>query len=373
MAEVRLENVTKMYGRKMAVNDVSFSCKEGEFLSIIGPTGAGKTTILKMIAGIEKITSGKIYFNDRLVNELPPQERDIAMAFESYNLYPHFSVYENIAFPLRAPRVKGSLSPGEERQRVEEIASFLGIKELLDRKPQQLSGGQRQRVSLARALVRKPQAYLLDEPIAHLDTRLKFSTQTILKELASKLGSTIIYVTHDYREALGLSDRMAVLRKGAIEQIGTPEEVYSTPSSDFVGRFLGEPAINLIDGEVVTRDNKVFFKAGDDFTIPIREDLVGSMEKVVRQEDGKRMVRLGIRCSNIKVAKEKISGKSFPLSIYAVAHEAESTLITFELKDVFLHVRTRERADYSLSERSWLDFDQDHLLFFKKTIELSKT
>jgi len=373
MAEVRLENVTKMYGRKIAVKDVTFSCKEGEFFSIVGPTGAGKTTILKMIAGIEKITSGKIYFNDRLVNELLPQERDVSMAFESYNLYPHFSVYENIAFPLRAPRIKQSLSSGKERERVEEIASFLGIVELLDRKPQHLSGGQKQRVSLARALVRSPQAYLLDEPIAHLDTRLKFSTQTILKELASKLGSTIIYVTHDYREALGLSSRMAVLRKGGIEQVGTPEEVYSAPASDFVGRFIGEPPINLVDGEILTRDNKVFFKAGDDFNIQIRQDLVGAMEKVVRQEGDKRLVRLGIRCNHIKVGKEKISDKSFQLPIYAVAHEAESTLMTFDLKDVFLQVRAGERTDHSLSERVWLDFDQNHLLFFTKTIELSKT
>lgn len=372
MAEVRLENVTKMYGRKIAVNDVSFNCKEGEFFTIVGPTGAGKTTILKMIAGIEEVTSGKIYFNDRLVNELPPQERDVAMAFESYNLYPHFSVYENVAFPLRTPKMKGSLSPEEERQRVEEIADFLGMMPLLDRRPQELSGGEKQRVSLARALVRKPQVYLLDEPIAHLDARLKFSTQTLLKELAAKLGITIIYVTHDYREALALSDRVAVLRKGVIEQLGTPEEVYHTPSTDFIGRFIGEPPINLIDGEIVTRDKKVFFKAGDDFTIQIREDLVDSMEKVVRQEDGKRMVRLGIRCAHIKVAKEKISDNSFQLPIYAAAREADSTLITFELKETFLEVRTRERFRYDLSKRFWLDFDQDHILFFEKTLEVSK-
>ena len=371
MAEVSLENVTKMYGRKIAVNDVSFNCKEGEFFTIVGPTGAGKTTILKMIAGIEEVTSGKIYFNERLVNELPPQERDVAMAFESYNLYPHFSVYENIAFPLRTPKMKRSLSPGEERQRVEEIADFLGMAPLLDRKPQELSGGEKQRVSLARALVRKPQAYLLDEPIAHLDSRLKFSTQVLLKELAGKLGITIIYVTHDYREALALSDRIAVLRKGVIEQLGTPEEVYYTPSTDFVGRFIGEPPINLIDAEIVTTDKKTFFKAGD-ITIQIREDLVDSMEKVVRQEDGKRMVRLGIRCTYIKIAKEKISDNSFQLPIYSVAREADSTLITFELKDTFLVVRTRERLRYDLSERFWLDFDQDYILFFKKTIELSK-
>ena len=375
MAGVRLENVTKSYGRKMAVKGVSFTCKEGEFFSIVGPTGAGKSTILKMIAGIEDITSGKIYFNGRAVNDLPPQERNVSMAFETYNLYPQFSVYDNIAFPLRALRWGLKLSPQEERRRVEEVANFLGIGELLDRLPQHLSGGQKQRVSLARALVRRPEVYLLDEPIAHLDARLKFSTQTLLKEFATQYRSTIIYVTHDYREALALSDRIAVLRRGAMEQEGTPEEVYYTPTTDFVGRFIGEPPINLIDGEIITRDNKVFFKAGEDFTIPIRQDLVGSMEKVARQEDGKRMVRLGIRCNHIKVevAKEKISGKSFQLPIYAVAHGAESTLITFELKDVFLHVRIGERFEYALSERFWLDFDQDHILFFKKTIELSKT
>ncbi len=372
MAEVSLENVTKMYGRKIAVNDVSFNCKEGEFFTIVGPTGAGKTTILKMIAGIEEVTSGKIYFNERLVNELPPQERDVAMAFESYNLYPHFSVYENIAFPLRTPKMKGSLSPGEEKQRVEEIADFLGMTPLLDRKPQELSGGEKQRVSLARALVRKPQVYLLDEPIAHLDASLKFSTQVLLKELAGKLGITIIYVTHDYREALALSDRIAVLRRGVIEQLGTPEEAYHTPSTDFVGRFIGEPPINLIDGEIVTTEKKAFFKVGDDFSIQIRENLVDSIEKVVRQEDGKRMVRLGIRCAHIKVARGKISDNSFQLPIYAVAREVDSILITFELKDTFLAVRTRERLRYDLSERFWLDFDQDHILFFKKTIELSK-
>ena len=187
MAEVILENVTKLYGRKRAVNGVSLTCREGEFLSIFGPTGAGKSTILKMIAGIEPITSGRILFNGRPVNDLPPQERNVSMAFESYNLYPHLNVYDNIAFPLRAPRWGLKLSHAEERAKVEEIANFLGIGELLERLPQHLSGGQKQRVSLARALVRKPEVYLLDEPIAHLDARLKFSTQSLLKEFAAQV------------------------------------------------------------------------------------------------------------------------------------------------------------------------------------------
>ncbi|MBN2186641.1 MAG: ABC transporter ATP-binding protein [Dehalococcoidia bacterium] len=372
MLEVSLENVSKLYGRKVAVRDISFSCKAGEFFSIIGPTGAGKTTILKMIAGIEKVSSGKVYFNERVVNELPPQERDVSMAFESYNLYPNFSVYDNIAFPLRAPKLRGSLSHEEERQKVEAIADFLGIMKLLERKPVELSGGEKQRVSLARAMVREPQIYLLDEPIAHLDARLKFSTQTLLKKLAGKLGVTIVYVTHDYREALALSDRILVLRRGGIEQIGTPEEVYYVPSSDFVGRFVGEPPINLIDGEVVSEGKKTFFRAGDDFSIQIREDLLSSMEGVASQEDGKRMVRLGIRCSNIKVAEEKIGDNSFQLPVFAVAQQAESSLVTFELKDVFLQVKLEKRVKYGLSDKVWLDFDQDRILFFKKTVELAK-
>lgn len=372
MAGVRLENVTKTYGRKVAVNDVSFDCKDGEFFSIVGPAGAGKTTILKIVAGIEKVASGKIYFDDRLVNELPPQERDVAMAFETYNLYPHFSVYENIAFPLRAPRSEESLSPQEERQRVEEIADFLGITTLMDRRPTQLSGGERQRVSLARVMVRKPQVYLLDEPISHLDASLKFSTQTALKRLSSKLGTTIIYVTHDYREALGLSDRVAVLRKGAIEQIGTPKDVYHTPSSDFVARFIGDPPTNLIEGEIVTRDEKTLFNAGDVFTIQIRKELIESAEKVVRQEGDRRNVRLGIRSSQIRVSGEKVSDNSFQLPIYSIVRTDQGTLCTFDLKDTFLQASIEREVQYDISENVWLDFDQNHMHFFEKTIEISK-
>ncbi len=375
MAEVRLENVTKLYGRKMAVQDVSFTCWEGEFFSIVGPTGAGKTTILKMIAGIEDISSGKIYFDGRVVNNLSPQERNVSMAFETYNLYPHFNVYDNIAFPLRAPRWGLKLSAGEEKRRIEEIASFLGIGELLERLPQHLSGGQKQRVSLARALVRKPEVYLLDEPIAHLDARLKFSTQTLLKEFASRYRSTIIYVTHDYREALALSDRIAVLRRGVIEQEGTPVEIYYTPATDFVGRLIGEPPMNLIDGEIITQGGKTFFKAGEDFTVQIRDDRVEAMKKVSRRENGKTLARLGIRCEHIRLSRKKISNSSFQLPVYAIVHEAESSVVTFELEDTFLYVRTRGEkgfSDYRQSEMIWLDIDQDSLFFYDKTVETSR-
>ena len=374
MAEVVLESVTKLYGRKRAVNGVSLTCREGEFLSIFGPTGAGKSTILKMIAGIEPITSGRILFNGRPVNDLPPQQRNVSMAFESYNLYPHLNVYDNIAFPLRAPRWGLKLSHAEERAKVGEIASFLGIGELLERLPQHLSGGQKQRVSLARALVRKPEVYLLDEPIAHLDARLKFSTQSLLKDFAAKYRATIIYVTHDYREALALSDRVAVLRKGQIEQEAVPEDIYYRPVSDFVGRLIGEPPMNLMDGQIVEQGGRSCFQAGSSFCLPVPAGLLDSMRACARQENGSLMARLGIRCEYIKLAREKISETSFQLPVYAIVHEAESSVVTFELANVFFYARVRQElglVDYRVSEKLWLDFDPQHMMFFPKTIELS--
>lgn len=376
MVEVKLENVTKLYGRKLAVNDLSFNCREGEFFSILGPTGAGKSTILKMIAGIEPISSGKIFFNDRLVNNLPPHERNVSMAFETYNLYSHFNVYDNIAFPLRAPKWKLNLSKEEEKKRVTEIADFLGIGKLLDRKPQNLSGGQKQRVSLARALVRKPEVYLLDEPIAHLDAKLKFSTQTLLREFAVNYGSTIIYVTHDYREALALSDRMMVLRKGKFDQIGTPEEIYYTPKIDFVGMSVGEPPMNMVDGELVNQDGKIFFKVGNYFTFELNEDLASQAEKVAKTENNKLATRLGIRCENILISNKKISDKAFELPVYAVIHEAESSVITFELANAFLHARVGRGRGYDechISEKVWLDFIPENIFFYEKTVELTKS
>ncbi len=374
MAEVILENVTKLYGRKRAVNGVSLACREGEFLSIFGPTGAGKSTILKMIAGIEPITSGRILFNGRLVNELPPQERNVSMAFESYNLYPHLDVYDNIAFPLRAPRWGLNLSREQERAKVEEIASFLGIGDLLERLPQHLSGGQKQRVSLARALVRRPEVYLLDEPIAHLDARLKFSTQSLLKQFASKYRATIIYVTHDYREALALSDRVAVLRKGLIEQEGVPEDIYYRPVSDFVGRLIGEPPMNLMDGQIAEQGGRTFFQAGASFSLPVPEELLPSLRAGARLENGSPLARLGIRCEYIKLARERISEASFQLPVYAIVHEAESSVVTFELAKVFFYARVRQElglVDYRVSDKLWVEFDQEHMTFFPRTIELS--
>ena len=367
MAEVRLENVTKYYGRKRAVEDVSFTCKEGGFLSIVGPTGAGKSTILKMVAGIESITSGRILFNGKLINDFPPQERNVSMAFESYNLYPHISVYDNIAFPLRAKRWGFNLSKDEEYAKVKEIASFLGIDEYLERLPQNLSGGQKQRVSLARALVRKPEVYLLDEPIAHLDARLKFSTQTLMKEFAQEYKSTIIYVTHDYREALALSDNLIVLRKGKVVQEGPPEEVYNYPRIPFVGRTIGEPPMNVINGDVNIKSGSMEFKAGDDFSFSDTGELSMKAEKLEEELEGSSKALVGIRSEHIRLGRKKISEISFKLPVYAITHESESSVITFRLSDgtfIYARVGQEEESDYEPSEEIWLDFDADKTFFY---------
>ncbi len=371
MASVRLQNVTKAFGRKIAVENVNLECGDGEFLSIVGAAGAGKTTILKMVAGIEKPTSGTIYFNEQPVNDLRPQIRNVAMAFETYNLYSHFTVYENIAFPLTTPRARAEMGPGEERKRVEEIADFLGIKRLLDRKPVQLSGGEKQRVSLARAMVRKAQVYLLDEPIAHLDARLKFSTQKSLKRMSRKMGTAIIYVTHDYREALGLSDRVAVLNDGNIEQVGTSKEIFETPATDFVARFIGDPPTNLIDVDVVEKNGNTYCQAKD-FEIEISGGPLEALKKAVVYADGRHTVRMGIRSFHVSVTQKQTSKNAFQLPIYAIARTPEGTLITFELEDTFLMVSTEGKAPFEMSDKVWLEFDPEHLLFFKKTIALSK-
>ncbi len=326
-----------------------------------------------MIAGIEPVTSGNIYFNGKVVNDLPPQERNVSMAFETYNLYPHMTVYDNIAFPLRAPRWRLRLTPQEEKKRVEEIATFLGIEKLLDRLPQNLSGGQKQRVSLARALVRRAEVYLLDEPIAHLDAKLKFSTQTLLKEFAQRYGSTIIYVTHDFREALALSDRMVILRRGRVEQEGTPEEIYYYPRTDFVGRLVGDPPMNLVDGELVSRGGILFFHKGEDFTLRLEGALAEKANSVAQEENGRRIVRLGIRPEHIRLSGEKPSDNAFRLPIYAVIHESESSVVTFRLKDnTFLYVRTVGFCKYGRGEEIWLDFDPQWMFFYGRTVEVAK-
>ena len=245
MAVVETRDLTKVFkeGALGAVNSVSLETREGEFLVFLGPSGSGKTTLLRMIAGLEAPTSGDILIGGRVVNDLTPRERRIAMVFQSYALYPHLSVYKNIAFPLKAQKIKKEL----HQAKVEWAAALLGIGALLERKPRELSGGERQRVALARAIVREPAVFLLDEPLSNLDAKLRASAREELERFHRRVGTTTIYVTHDQVEAMAMGDRVLVLNKGVVHQLGTPAEVYDHPADTFVAAFLGSPSMNLAE------------------------------------------------------------------------------------------------------------------------------
>ena len=259
MASIRFDKVGKRYANGfVAIENLDLTIKDREFLVLLGPSGCGKSTTLNMIAGLEDVTSGALTFGDIKVNNLPPDKRDVAMVFQSYALYPHKTVYENIAFGLRMRKTPES----EVDARVRSAAQKLAITHLLDRRPSQLSGGQRQRVALGRAMVRKPSVFLMDEPLSNLDAALRISMRAEIKQLHTEMQTTFVYVTHDQAEALTLADRIVVMKDGAIEQIGTPHDIYEKPATTFVASFLGNPPINFLDGVLAAEGGRSLFRAG---------------------------------------------------------------------------------------------------------------
>ncbi len=247
MARIMFDHVTKRFDDTTAVDELTLEIEDGEFLCLVGPSGCGKTTALRMLAGLEDVTSGRLIIGDRVVNNAAPGSRNIAMVFQSYALYPHMTVYDNLAFGLRNYKV-----PKEEiRRRVNSAAEILELDGMLKRRPKQLSGGQRQRVALGRAIVREPDAFLMDEPLSNLDAALRVQTRAEILKLQQRLGTTTLYVTHDQIEAMTMGDRIAVMRKGVLQQIGTPEDLYTKPVNTFVATFIGSPAMNLLDSSVL--------------------------------------------------------------------------------------------------------------------------
>ena len=256
MSNVILKNVKKTYdNNKVVINSVDLEIKDKEFIVLVGSSGCGKSTLLRMIAGLENITEGEIYIGDRKVNDVPPKDRDIAFVFQSYALYPHMTVRENIAFGLKMRKVPKN----EIEEKVAQAAQILNLTEYLDRKPKQLSGGQRQRVALGRAIVRNPKVFLMDEPLSNLDAKLRVQMRSEIKKLHEKLQTTFIYVTHDQTEALTMGDRIVVLNNGNIAQIDTPDEVYNNPKNTFVAGFIGSPQMNFIDGKDLSLDENILY------------------------------------------------------------------------------------------------------------------
>lgn len=257
MAKVRLEHVWKRFGKVVAVKDFNLETEDGEFVVFVGPSGCGKTTTLRMIAGLEEISEGRIYIGDRLVNDVPPKDRDIAMVFQNYALYPHMNVYENMAFGLRLRRY-----PKDEiDRRVKEAARILKIEHLLNRKPRELSGGQRQRVAMGRAIVREPKVFLMDEPLSNLDAKLRVEMRAEIAKLQRRLGVTTIYVTHDQVEAMTLGHRIVVMKDGEIQQVDTPLNLYDFPANRFVAGFIGSPSMNFIRAHVEAQGDRVYLTA----------------------------------------------------------------------------------------------------------------
>lgn len=289
MAEVVLNGIGKRFGATEVIRDLSLSVRDGELFAIVGPSGCGKSTLLHLIAGLEKPTKGRILFDREDVTAREPRARDIALVFQSYALYPHMTVAENLAFPLRVGRRRASLDRRRIEEEVHRVAKMLGLDQLLERRPRELSGGQRQRVALGRAIIRRPCVFLLDEPLSNLDAQLRADMRAELRRLHDELGTTMVYVTHDQSEAMTLADRLAVLDQGRLQQVGTPQDLYERPGNVFVASFIGIPGMNLLDARV---------EGGQALAGPIRVPLLSGAGRL---SDGNR-VRLGLRPEEVKVS-----------------------------------------------------------------------
>src|SRR6266571_9572048 len=292
MAQVVIRNLNKKFDGVHAVNDVNLQIRDKEFMVLVGPSGCGKTTTLRMVAGLETITSGDVLIGDKVVNELAPMDRDIAMVFQNYALYPHMSVYDNMAFGLKMRK----FAKPDIAKRVQDAAEILGIQGLLARKPRQLSGGQRQRVALGRAIVRHPQVFLFDEPLSNLDAKLRVQMRVELKKLHLRLGTTAIYVTHDQVEAMTLGDRVVVMKDGLVQQVGEPLELYNEPANLFVAGFLGSPAMNFATVKV-SRENGAIWAANAGMRIKVPAEIASRLGRHLRSE-----VAMGIRPEDLHVA-----------------------------------------------------------------------
>ena len=291
MAKVKLEHITKAFKGAPVVDDVNLEVREGEFLVLLGPSGCGKTTTLRMVAGLERPTKGDVYIGESLVTDVEPKDRDIAMVFQSYALYPHMTVHDNLAFPLKMHK----LTKADIEERVTKAATILEINDLLKRRPKELSGGQRQRVALGRAIVRDPKVFLMDEPLSNLDAKLRVQTRVELKNLQKRLGTTTVYVTHDQAEAMTLADRVALMRQGVIQQVGSPTEVYAHPANKFVAGFLGSPTMNFIDGVVKSTDSGAIFDCGD-FSFQIHPALASVLSTGASKD-----VTYGVRAEDVDI------------------------------------------------------------------------
>jgi len=365
MASVKLKNIYKRYpGGVTAVNDFNLDIEDKEFIILVGPSGCGKTTTLRMIAGLEEISEGELYIGDKLVNDVAPKDRDIAMVFQNYALYPHMTVFDNMAFGLKLRKL-----PKEEiKRRVNEAAKILDIQHLLERKPKALSGGQRQRVALGRAIVREPKVFLMDEPLSNLDAKLRVQMRTEISKLHQKLQTTIIYVTHDQTEAMTMGTRIVVMKDGYIQQVDTPQSLYERPNNMFVAGFIGSPQMNFINAKVEKRGEEIHLLFGkEDIKLP-----EGKAKKLEGTEYIGKEVVMGIRPENVHdeaMYLETMSDSIVEAEVEVVEMLGSETLLYLVVDEVDFVARVNPRTKAKPGDRIKVAFDANKIHLFDKETE----
>lgn len=360
MAGLKLKNLNKTFGDVVAVNNVSFDVKDKEFVVLLGPSGCGKTTTLRCIAGLETPDSGEIYIGDTLVNDFAPKDRDVAMVFQSYALYPHMTVFDNMAFPLKMRKV-----PEVEREKmVKQTARLLRITSLLDRRPSQLSGGEAQRVALGRAIVRDPRVFLMDEPLSNLDAKLRIYMRAELKRLQKDLGVTTVYVTHDQVEAMSMSDTIVIMNQGELQQMGNAQEIFDHPANLFVAGFIGSPPMNLVDCTFIKKDDSYLLDAGSfEFSIP------GGFSRAIKEKATSSELILGIRPEDIHINDARSPRTFIKGEVYLVEPLGSEIIVDLQLGDNLLKVKTSSSFVSPSNKKVWIGFSMEKIRLFDRKTE----
>jgi len=360
MAKVTIKNVEKYYGNVHAVKGINIDIEDHEFMCLLGPSGCGKSTTLRMIAGLESISKGELYIGEDVVNDLAPKDRDVAMVFENYALYPHKNVFENMAYPLRIRK----FSDSEITARVNKAAEILEIDELLDRGVAQLSGGQKQRVAIGRAIVREPKVFLMDEPISHLDAKLRTHMRGELKHLQRVLNTTMVYVTHDQLEAISMADRIVIMNYGEIQQIGTPDEIFNSPINLFVAGFVGDPPMNFIEGTISGEAGNAVFK-NKGFQVPLTDAHLNQIDNSSVTANGNQVI-IGIRPEDMSISREKMEDTHAQGKVYVTSPVGKDMVIEVEVQGEHLKTITSVDFKVDMGEDVWLQFNLDKIHIFNK-------